>query len=147
MKISKQRLKEIIKEELAELIQEGDWGGAAPWSEPEPERPPQEATPQNTAPPGTSPEDIGTDVDRPPNLSRKQWAALKKKLKHTGQTSWDVDPTDREEMYTPSQTLTQYEEPSSGPPATSAQDQLRRLLGLDPEFEKRRWSSKSRNEE
>ena len=144
MKISKQRLKEIIKEELTELIQEGDWGGAAPWSEPEPERPPQEATPQNTAPPGTSPEDIRGDVDRPPHLSREQWAALKKKLKSGGQTSWSVDPSDSAAAQS-----AQHKEPSSGPPATPEEREvmLRKLLGLDPEYEKQRWSRHTRTEQ
>ena len=117
MKISKTQLRQIIKEEL-EALREAGWGGAAAWLDEPEEEPqkrhlpfsddPEEEDEQEYLPWDTpmaqdfsEPEEgphqapdpeleptIRGDVDRPPHLSRQQWAALKKKLKSTGQTSW-----------------------------------------------------------
>jgi len=117
MKISKTQLRQIIKEEL-EALREAGWGGAAAWLD-EPEEEPQkrhlpfsddpeeeegqEYLPWDTdtmaqdfsGPPyaDLDPEadEIRADVDRPPHLTRQQWAALKKKLKASGQTSWRAE--------------------------------------------------------
>jgi hypothetical protein len=128
MKITEQRLKKIIKEELAAHVQEAGWGGAAAWlDEPEEEETQKRHLPFLDDPEeprrDPTPEELRADVDRPPHLSRQQWAALKKKLKSSGQTSWHPEKAQKE--YLPWDTEDEEED-------LSPADLVPRLVGIEP---------------